>query len=424
MRRIALRHGGFLALGRRSAATLVCIASFLLFLTSCANAQTDSAGTRPYARMNREGVSYSGPGREAAYDLPGDLVTIGMILPLSGPRAAEGKELLEAARMAVEEESATPLPGGHRLVLAAGDENGAWGRASSEIVRLVMEDRAVALVTSEDGEIAHEAEQVATKIGVPVLTLASDATTTEINLPWIFRLGPSDAEEARAFAEHIYRQQGFQKVLLAVQADHDGRAGSEEFEKAARRLGAPVPERLDIRGAAAEWGALLALKSQAPEAIVVWTDAENAAKLLSMAGEGQSLPAIYLSRKASGYAAGEAEAGCASSTPGAENQAGIWVSAPRGARTCGAKQAFARRFRALTGSEPGSVAESAYDAVRIIAAAVRRAGPNRARLRDQLVSGAGFKGVSGSIAFDSAGNERGDIAVVRLQAARGAAAEF
>jgi hypothetical protein len=56
------------------------------------------------------------------------------------------------------------------------------------------------LITSANGGIAHQAEQVSNRLGVPILTLASDATTTEVKMPWLYRLGPSDVDQARMFA--------------------------------------------------------------------------------------------------------------------------------------------------------------------------------------------------------------------------------
>jgi len=70
---------------------------------------------------------------------------------------------------------------------------------------LIAEERVAALITSSDGNIAHQAEQIANKIGIPIVTLASDATTTQINIPWIFRLGPSDEDQARAIASRFIK---------------------------------------------------------------------------------------------------------------------------------------------------------------------------------------------------------------------------
>ena len=204
------------------------------------------AQQKPYAAINRDAVSYNGPGRDAAHDLAGPEIRLGLLAPLAGTAAGRGP-------------GTAPRRGnGHRrrkrrlparrpsLALVARDESGPWGQASSEIVHLVFDDQAVALITSTDGGAAHLAEQVANKIGVPILTLSSDTTTTEINLPWIFRMGPTDAVQARVFARDIYQNQKLQHVALLTQDDHDGRAGGEEFEIAARELNAASPQRIIV----------------------------------------------------------------------------------------------------------------------------------------------------------------------------------
>jgi ABC-type branched-subunit amino acid transport system substrate-binding protein len=73
---------------------------------------------------------------------------------------------------------------------------------------------------------------------------------------------------------------------------------------------------------------------------------------------------------------------------------------------------------------PNAAAAEAYDAMHVVAAALRHAGANRARVRDVLAAGTSFQGATGAIFFDSAGNERGDIVVVRLQGASFAGTSF
>ncbi|MBZ5701881.1 MAG: ABC transporter substrate-binding protein [Acidobacteriia bacterium] len=333
-------------------------------------------------------------------------------MPLRGTHAAEGQGLLQAARLALEDEAAGSRPGGLRLRLAAGDEGGPWGQASSEIVRLVFEEQAVALVTSANGSIAHQAEQISNKVGVPILTLASDSATTETNIPWIFRMGPSDADQARAFAEGIYQERRFQRVLLVVQADHDGRAGGDEFEKAARRMAAPQPARLAVASGEADWeGVTAQIRSHQPEAVVLWTDAQTVAGLLpKMRSANASVP-IYLCRKA---ALGAAPSSSVSSAPDSRNAPGIWSIYSRSGERMSAREDFDRRYSAKFGIRPAAAAEEIYDAVRAIAAALRGSGPNRARLRDQLASGAIFPEGVFPVAFDPAGNARGDYIVLAV----------
>ncbi len=378
---------------------------------ACARGQT----TAPYAAIDPRAVSYAGPGRDAAHDLPGTEIRIGLIVPLHGPREAEGKALWVAAQLAVDDEAAIPLPDHRRVALVVRDESGPWGRASSEIVRLVFEDRVVALVTSAEGGTAHLAEQVGNKIGIPILTLSSDATTTQINLPWIFRLGPTDAAEACAFARDIYGQRKLSRVALVTEDNHDGRVGGEEFERAAQHFrAANRPTRVAFSTSPSSVEALAGqIAALHPEALVMWTGPESAAALMPSLRETLPAMPIYLCSKAT-QSFGEAGTGerCRA-CPASAATGGVWTVSP--ALTASAdREAFVREYRERVGAAPSATAAQAYDAVRLLAAALREAGPNRARLRDALVKQPPLSGVSGPITFDGAGNNQAEVKLVPL----------
>jgi len=356
---------------------------------------------KPYAEIDRDAIAYAGPGRAPDYDLRGPEVRIGLMAPLQGTQKAEGDAMVLAARLALEDHAAT-LPGGQRPSLAIGDQSGPWGRTSSEIVRLVSDQNAVAIVTSTDGGVAHLAEQIGNKIGVPIVTLATDSTTTEIDLPWIFRLAPDDRRQAQALAREIYTQRRIRKVVLIAERDHDGRAGGTEFNRAARDLGFPEPDRVDLDPGAVDSPQLLAtLQSRRPEAVVLWTDNHLARLLVTSLEESNDPPAIFLCQKA---AAAEIDSKRSITT---------WTVSRSGAHSA-AQGSFAERFRSHTGGAPTAEAAAAYDAVSLVLAALRHAGPNRARLRDQLSRTSSFAGVSGRVAFDGAGNNLTPVDVVAV----------
>jgi branched-chain amino acid transport system substrate-binding protein len=385
-----------------------CILGTLLaaLAIACFSAAQDASPVRqPYAVINRQAINYSGPDRQLSRDLPGQEIKIGILVPLEGVRKAEGEAILQAARMAVEDESASALPQGRRLTLVTRDETGLWGRASSELVRLVVDDNVVALVTSTNGSAAHLAEQVGNRLSVPVLALSSDSTTTQINIPWFFRLAPDDAAQARLFAEDIYHHRSLDRVVLVTESDHDGREGSEQFEKAARRLGAPAPLPMEVGPSSADRDQVASrIGDGHPQAIVLWTGAEAAAQLLEKWGPNSPATPVYVCQKA----LNEPFLSVA-----ARSRLSVWGAAPVG-NNGPANRDFAGRFRARTGRAPSPAAAEAYDAVRLIAAGVRRAGPNRARLRDGLVKVSGFSGASGEISFDGAGNNRAEVALAKL----------
>ena len=361
------------------------------------------APPQPYAVISRDAVNYSGPGRDASYDLAGSEIKIGFLAPLSGPRRDEGQALLLAAQLAIEDEAASPLPEGRRLSIVPRDESGPWGRASNVIVQFVYEDRAVAIVTSLAGGSAHIAEQVGNKVGIPIVTLSTDPTTTQINLPWIFRLGPTDTQQARAFARDIYIACKLKQVLLITENNHDGRIGGEEFQKAARASNAPpvVSLAIDPADSSSISAVSQIITTQKPEALVFWTGHEMAARLVPPFRKAFPKARVYLCHEA---AQAKFE----------RDQENIWIAAPRPAGSP-LRETFEKRYRARAGILPLPAAAQAYDAVRVLAAALRRSGPNRARLRDALATLSSYSGASSIISFDHAGNDLSDLTIVSLR---------
>ncbi len=367
---------------------------------------------RPYATLGA--ARYDGPGRQAAFDLTGTTIRIGILAPLHGPQQADGEAIVRAARMALAEVSRQPLPGGRRLVLAVGDESGpAWGRVADALNRLVFAERAVAVVTSASGATAHLSEQVGNRIGVPILTLSSDVTTTEINLPWIFRLGPSDALQARAIARDIYRARGLRRVILVTEDDHDGRVGRQQFAQAAQQLQAPPPVLLALNPLRPDAASLLALvKKQSPQALVFWTRPETARAMLEALANAPLDAPLYLSQQAAQQSFGQSNVWTLKEA-GPGGGGGIFTVVADAPETP-ARADFVRRYRAEAGAYPGPIAAEAYDAVCMVARAVREAGPNRARVRDRLAVLA-LSGVSGRIAFDGQGNDLAKVRLIRLR---------
>ncbi len=369
-------------------------------------AQTNPPDVQPYASMDTTKVDYRGAGRQKQSDFSGAAVHIGILLPLQGKRAPEGKLLLQAAQISIDEENrANPPAKGQQFVLAVEDESGPWGQASSAMIRLILQDEAVALITSTDGNIAHQAEQIANKVGIPVVTLSSDPTTTRINIPWIFRAGPSDAEQAKVLAERIYGENKIRSVMLITETGHDGRIGGEEFRKAVNSLNSVVPHIVEV--SSEDSSSLTALSqeltSSKPDAMVLWTGSGFAKQLFPLIRHLAPSTPIYLCQKA-------AES-FVLSNPNAKGQDGLmFVMGPEGG-----DGEFIAEYREKTGEAPGIAAQQVNKAIRTIASAVRRTGTNRARLRDRLAAATIDESTAKILAFDLAGNSRNKSILVSVE---------
>jgi ABC-type branched-subunit amino acid transport system substrate-binding protein len=363
-------------------------------------AQSVATESKPYAKLDRERVTYRGPANANEKEMPDSAATIGIILPLSGPGQSEGKALLAAARIALDEEQA--LNDGHRLALVARDENGPWGQASSEILKLVEQDHVLAVLTSANGNTAHLADQLANKISFPILTLASDPTTTEANVPWLFRLGPSDTDQARAFCRRIYEELRLRNVLVITQADHDGRIGGGEFEKEARALKTNQPDRLEINAATQNLEAIRAtIRAKNPDAIVVWTDAVVGNGLIPVIRKEVGSTPIFVCRKA------------AEST--FQSMSGAGLFAVGSIRAQGVELSkFEQAYYDRTGRPAGMNAVEMYEAVRLAAAGLRCVGENRVLLREYFATSRKSGNAVEGISFDPAGNRAQELVVVEM----------
>jgi branched-chain amino acid transport system substrate-binding protein len=145
---------------------------------------------KPYATTGEVLPQYSGP--PIPDEKPDDL-RIGVF----GPAADEVVHSPEIASL-VEQQSR----GGHQFSLVAISSGSSWGQASSALVRAIFEDHVVGIVTL-DRDSSHLAEQIGTKVFVPVIAISSDRMLTSTNVPWIFRLPPGTpvSQALRLFAD-------------------------------------------------------------------------------------------------------------------------------------------------------------------------------------------------------------------------------
>lgn len=138
---------------------------------------------KPYAMVGEDGVHYSGP--SASDQSPSDR-KIGVFGPHADEfvKSPELVTLLSGFKAAGKNFSFVPIV-----------SDTAWGKASSDLVNAVYQDRVLALIAL-DRASSHLAEQIAVKAFVPVLAISSDRALTSTNIPWIFRLPDGTSLEA------------------------------------------------------------------------------------------------------------------------------------------------------------------------------------------------------------------------------------
>jgi len=149
---------------------------------------------KAYARVGEDGVQYSGP---PLPDQPKDKLAIGVF----GPHADEivrSSEIKSSLRALSQPDKS--------IMLVPINSDGAWGKASSELIKAVFNEHVLALIAL-DRNSSHLAEQIGVKSFVPVMAISSDHALTSTNIPWIFRLpeGTSLRLPLECLARAIYQ---------------------------------------------------------------------------------------------------------------------------------------------------------------------------------------------------------------------------
>ena len=147
---------------------------------------------KPYAEVGENGVEYNGPETPA---MPADQIKIAVF----GPDADKAISSPEIVKLVTGLESSL-----HHFTLISIPTGTSWGRASTELVSTVYQQKVVGIVTL-DRNAAHLAEQIGSKAFVPVIAISSDKMLTSTNIPWIFRLseGTPLSNAVEMFAQAI-----------------------------------------------------------------------------------------------------------------------------------------------------------------------------------------------------------------------------
>jgi branched-chain amino acid transport system substrate-binding protein len=145
---------------------------------------------KPYARVGEDGVQYAGPELR-------DEQTTDLRLAVFGSHADQIVKSPEITRLL--ETLSTP---GRHVSLIGISSDGPWGKASTELVQAVYQERVLGVIAT-DRNASHLAEQIGTKAFVPVIAISSDRMLTSTNVPWIFRLpeGTPLDQGVRSFVE-------------------------------------------------------------------------------------------------------------------------------------------------------------------------------------------------------------------------------
>jgi ABC-type branched-subunit amino acid transport system substrate-binding protein len=356
----------------------------LLLLSLLLATAAGAAGSGPYRDLTRHPAEYSGPGREEPEPTDPEEIRIGYFGP-SDPDHPTGGDLWLATSLAVEDANRAGGYRGARYRLVPAWSEDPWGTGIARVARLVYDEGVWALVGSIDGAATHLAEQVVAKARVTLLSpVATDGTVNLANVAWAFSCLPQHRPQAARLGRAIADSLGGGSLTLLSAIDHDSRVMARALEDALAARGSAPHHHFQVEPGVEDHGAL----------------AERIVASLRASG----VRVTVFGGPSMGRRAFLDQAG-----PAAE---GVLFPLPCDPGALSGD--FAKRFAARYGRSPDCATAQAYDAFRLLIAAVEKAGLNRARIRDAVRDLSPWSGVAGTVDWNPVGQNRREVRLGRI----------
>lgn len=329
-----------------------------------------------------------------------ETVKIGEVAPLTGPASYLGKDTENGARLAVEEINEKGLVvGGKKVVLVLDAEDDAGDpRQATQVAQKLVDDKAVAIVGHMNSGTTIPASKIYRDAGiVQVSPSATNPAYTQQGFKTAYRVVATDAQQGPALADYATRTLKVRTVAIVDDATAYGQGLANEFEKRAKADGLSVVSHDATNDKATDFRAILTkIKGEHPDVIMYGgLDATGGpfakqAKQLGMTQKilaGDGLCADDLSKLA-GAAADDVICSIAGSP---------LEKMPKG-------PAFVQRYEKRFGTHPVLNSPFAYDAVYVIADAMKRAGSTAPDKILAAMPATNYEGVLGQTQFDSKGD--------------------
>lgn len=297
-------------------------------------------------------------------------IKIGLSAPLTGEAASYGEAMLGGAQLAVKEINDAGGINGRQVELVVEDDMASAKGGASAFQKLIEIDKVVAITGSVSSAAVGPGAPIAQKAGIPTIIQGSAPGLNKIG-DYIFRNYPSDAFQGKYAAEYLFNVLKKNRVAVIYVKNDWGQGIKEVFISKFKELGGQVVFEEGVAQDTKDFRTLLTkAKSANPDSFYLPIYPANAAGALKQIVElGIKLPVL-------GGDAFSAEEVCRIK----EAQGVLYLQSKTNA-----PEDFWEKVKTVTGKTPLVFTPFAYDAVKIVAEAIRQAGSTDGKaIRDKL----------------------------------------
>jgi ABC-type branched-subunit amino acid transport system substrate-binding protein len=356
-------------------------------------------------------------------------IMIAAVGPLTGSAASRGKDLEQAARMAVDEANANGGVNGRRIQLTVFDDGDQPSRAR-QLAEQIAKTPTVAVLGQVASTAATAAGEIYKRQEIPAITAAASEGRVTENNDWYFRLFRDAGGQGRFLADYTRYRLGARAIVVIREKGTAGEEFASALRDRAKNQGIKVAADLEFAPAQATDSTVLAqiakklAKLPKGTIVILGTQyAETPAMLRYLRDKLGPFTAMgYSSLATTDLNLAFPEAENSGHAPGYYTDSFIVAAPQLGDVAEYAQTIFASQYKSRYGSAPTPEAVRWYEGARLIFQAIAAQGvsgsnprADRRSIRDWLASRKGpesaAQGVAGPIYFDKDHNAQRGVAV-------------
>ncbi len=342
---------------------------------------------------------------------------VGAVFAVTGPASSLGIPERNTVQMLEEQVNKEGGIDGHPIQVTICDSQSGETSAVLCAKKLIEEDKVLAIIgPSQSGESLAMADTIE-KAQVPLVSAAASIKIVQPVKKWIFKTPYSDSLLVQALINHL-KEKKLTRVGWMSVSNAFGDSGKTEFLKEAAAAGITIAAQETFADQDTDMSAQLTrIRGANPDAIVVWglppataVIAKNVAQLgikqpLFLGAANASLIALAGSA-ANGVVFPAGKVLVANYLPDNDSQKKVLLQYTKD---------YSAKFGAATLSTFGG---HAWDGFWIVANALKKSGPDRAKLRDAIENMKGFVGITGVFSFsptDHNGLDKRAVTMVEIK---------
>jgi branched-chain amino acid transport system substrate-binding protein len=334
-------------------------------------------------------------------------IVVGATVPITGPLAGSGLQYYDALQMAQDDINAAGGINGRPLRIAFEDTQASNSIAVNAFIKLAQQyDPPFIFLSSYTIQNLAVEPQVA-KAQIPTVYAGGAVAITDKKNPWMFRIRPPDSLGARGFGDALLNHMKAKDVgIIHVQDDY-GTASANAVEAVFKAAGGNVVAMESYNARDNDFSAqLLSIKNKGAQAMVGISYVRDGALVLTQRRNlGITMPMV-------GATSYVVPALLDLVTPADVEGIVVVVDAVLGEALSPKSADYTKRFLDRFKMRADPFGSCYYDAAMILADAMRKVGPDKAKIRDYFAAVKDYKGVTRTFTTDDINDMAHNVALV------------